>query len=58
MAAARTGPSRRGRSGQAMLEYVLVFVVLLAVVAALGLFARAARNEAVRTAELVTSDCP
>jgi hypothetical protein len=41
-----------------MLEYVLVFLVLFGVVAALALFAKAARKEAVRTAELVTSDYP
>ena len=58
MAASRTESTRRGRSGQVMLEYVLVFLVLFGVVAALALFAKAARKEAVRTAELVTSDYP
>ena len=58
MAASRTEAIRRGKAGQVMLEYVLVFLVLFGVVAALALFAKAARKEAVRTAELVTSDYP
>ena len=49
---------RRGRSGQAMLEYVLVFAALIVVVFALTCFVRAARAESKRTAELVTSDYP
>jgi uncharacterized protein (UPF0333 family) len=49
---------RRGRSGQAALEYVLVFVALIAVVWALGYFVSAARKGAKQTAKLVTSDYP
>ena len=49
---------RRDRSGQAALEYVLVFVALIAVVWALGLFVSAARRGAQQTAEMVTSDYP
>ena len=49
---------RRGRSGQAALEYVLVFAVLIAVVWALEHFVAAARKSAKQTAELVTSDYP
>ena len=49
---------RRNRSGQAMLEYVLVFVALIAVVWALSYFVSAARKNAKQTAELVTSDYP
>ena len=49
---------RRDRSGQAALEYVLVFVALIAVVWALGLFVSAARRGARQTAEMVTSDYP
>ena len=49
---------RKGRSGQAMLEYVLVFVALIAVVWALGYFVSATRKSAKQTAELVTSDYP
>lgn len=48
----------RGKSGQAALEYILVFVALMAVVGALGYFVRAARQESQRTAKLVTSDYP
>lgn len=49
---------RRDRSGQAMLEYVLVFAALIAVVWALGYFVDATRNSAKQTAKLVTSDYP
>jgi Flp pilus assembly protein TadG len=49
---------RRDRSGQAAVEYVLVFVALIAVVWALGYFVSAARKGAKQTAELVTSDYP
>ena len=49
---------RRGRSGQATLEYVLVFVALIAIVWALGYFVSAARRNARQTAGLVTSDYP
>lgn len=41
-----------------MLEYVLVFTALFAVVGALALFVRGARNAAERTTELVTAECP
>lgn len=49
---------RNGRSGQAALEYVLVFAALIAIVWALGHFVSAAREGARHTAELVTSDYP
>ena len=49
---------RRGRSGQAALEYVLVFVALIVVVWALGYFVSASRKSAKQTAKLVTSDYP
>ena len=49
---------RRDRAGQAAVEYVLVFVALIAVVWALGYFVSAARKGAKQTAELVTSDYP
>lgn len=48
----------RRRSGQAALEYVLVFVALLGLVAALVWFAKATRKTAKTTAELVTCDSP
>ena len=41
-----------------MLEYVLVFVALLGLVAAATWFAAAARRTAVQTSEIVTSDSP
>ncbi len=49
---------RRDKSGQAALEYILVFVALIAVVWALGYFVSAARRGARQTAEMVTSDYP
>ncbi len=58
MAADRHKSSRARKSGQAMLEYVLVFAALMAVTWALATFAVAAQKEARRTAELVTSDYP
>ena len=48
----------RTRAGQAMLEYILVFVALLGLVAAARWFATAARRTALRTSEIVTSDSP
>ncbi len=48
----------KSRSGQATLEYILVFVALIAVVWALEYFVSAARRSARQTAELVTSDYP
>ena len=49
---------RMGRSGQAALEYILVFTALIGLVVALGYFVDAARKGAKQTAELVTSDYP
>lgn len=46
------------RDGQAMLEYILVFAALLALVAVAMAFSRAARKAAVATSEIVTSDSP
>jgi len=53
-----SGTRRSKRAGQAMLEYVLVFIAVLGLVAVIVLFARAARRTAVDTAELVTADMP
>lgn len=47
-----------GKSGQALLEYVLVFAALLVLLGAALWFARAARQSAVQTAEIVTCDAP
>ncbi|MGN0847224.1 MAG: hypothetical protein ACI4RA_07560 [Kiritimatiellia bacterium] len=46
------------RSGQAALEYILVFVALLGVYFAVRIFARAARGSAERTTTLVTCEYP
>ena len=48
----------KNRSGQAVLEYILVFWALIVVVGALEYFVSAARRSAQKTAELVTSDYP
>ena len=50
--------TRNRRSGQTALEYILVFVALIAVVAALMAFCEASRRTARQTAELVTCDSP
>lgn len=46
------------RSGQAMLEYVLVFVALLGLVAVLSLFLYAVKTQSDRTMDLVGSEYP
>jgi hypothetical protein len=46
------------RSGQAALEYVLVFVAMLAVVTVLALFLYAVRQQSNRTLDLVASEYP
>lgn len=48
----------RCRRGQTMLEYVLAFLALMAVVAALGYLLKATRGSVVRTERLVSSDYP
>lgn len=53
---ARASGSRR--SGQAMLEYVIVFVAMLAVVSVLALFLYAVRQQSNRTLDLVASEYP
>lgn len=50
--------SRKGKSGQTALEYILVFVALLAVYFAVRHFASAAGKSAERTTTLVTCDYP
>ena len=49
---------KSAKSGQAALEYVLVFAALLIVCVALRVFARAAHGSATRTTTLVTCDYP
>jgi len=46
------------RSGQAMVEYVVVFVAMLAVVTVLALFLYAVRQQSNRTLDLVASEYP
>lgn len=50
--------NRKGKSGQTALEYILVFVALLGVFAAVVHFARAAGKSAEKTTTLVTCDYP
>lgn len=50
--------SRRGRSGQAMVEYLIVFVVMLMVVTVLSVFLYAVRQQSNRTLDLVASEYP
>jgi hypothetical protein len=46
------------RAGQAMLEYVIVFASMLAVVTILALFLYAARQQSNRALDLVASEYP
>ncbi len=46
------------KAGQAMVEYIIVFAVLLGVVGALMVFVRAAKSSAARTTTLVTCEYP
>jgi hypothetical protein len=54
----RTPVYENRRSGQAMLEYVIVFVAMLAVVSVLALFLYAVRQQSNRTLDLVASEYP
>ncbi len=49
---------RAGRAGQAMVEYVIVLVAMLGVVAMLAIFLYAARQQSNRTLDLVASEYP
>lgn len=46
------------RSGQVMLEYVIVFVAMLAVVSVLALFLYSVRQQSNRALDLVASEYP
>ncbi len=46
------------KSGQTMLEYIIVFVALLGVLGAIRLFVSAAHSSAERTTQLVTCEYP
>ncbi len=50
--------SSDARSGQAALEYVVVFAAMLAVVSILALFLYAVRQQSNRTLDLVASEYP
>ncbi len=54
----RTSATGDRRSGQAMLEYVIVFVAILSVVSVLALFLYAVRQQSNRTLDLVASEYP
>lgn len=54
----RTSVSGNRRSGQVMLEYVVVFVAMLAVISVLALFLYAVRQQSNRTLDLVASEYP
>ena len=56
LSATKGVPGRR--SGQAMIEYVIVFVSMLAVVAVLALFLYAVRQQSNRALDLVASEYP
>ncbi len=47
-----------GRKGQVMLEYLIVFVMLLGVATALSAFLYTVRQQSNRTLDLVASDYP
>jgi len=49
---------RRGRRGQAMIEYIIVFIALFATVVSLAVFLYALRQQSNRTLDLVASDYP
>jgi hypothetical protein len=53
-------PVRRERRnrGQAMIEYIIVFVVLFATIVSLAVFMYALRQQSNRTLDLVAADYP
>ena len=48
----------RARSGQTMVEYVFVFLALLAVFTAVGYLVTAARKSSAKTENLIKADYP
>ena len=50
--------TRANKAGQTMVEYIIVFAVLMGVVTALMCFVRAAKSSAARTTTLVTCEYP
>jgi len=53
-----SGAGAARRSGQAMLEYVIVFAAVMAVATILSLFLYAVRQQSNRTLDLVASEYP
>jgi len=49
---------RRNRRGQAMIEYIVVFIALFATIVSLAVFLYALRQQSNRTLDLVASDYP
>jgi len=49
---------RQRRGGQAMIEYIVVFVALLATIVSLSLFLYSLRQQSNRALDLVASDYP
>ena len=49
---------RRGRRGQAMIEYIIVFIALFATMVSLAVFLYALRQQSNRALDLVASDYP
>ena len=54
----KTRQRRRSRSGQAMIEYIIVFIALFATIVSLAVFLYALRQQSNRTLDLVASDYP
>jgi len=54
----RTAARKKRCSGQATLEYIVVFAALLAVVSVLALFLFAVNQQSNRTRALIASDSP
>ena len=50
--------SQKSKSGQTMVEYAIVMVMLLALVAVCGLLLYALRGQSARALELVASEYP
>ena len=53
-----TRKGRRGRRGQAMIEYVIVFIALFATIVSLAVFLYALRQQSNRALDLVASEYP
>ena len=50
--------SRRKRRGQAMIEYIIVFIALFATIVSVAAFLYVIRQQSNRTLDLVASDYP